>query len=81
MQADGWLPIRADYFDDGELVRTMEFSDVQVVSERPVPMTMLLIPHTDPGESTRVTYTGLEFDADVSPSLFTQRGLRRAAQR
>ena len=81
LNPDGWLPIRSDYYDDGDLVRTMAFSDVQIVSERPVPMTMMLIPHTDPGESTRISYTSLEFDADVSPSLFTQRGLRRAAQR
>jgi hypothetical protein len=81
MNADSWVPVRADYWDDEEIVRTMSFSDVQEVAGRLIPMTMGLIPHTHPGEITRVTYDDLELDIEVSSSLFTQRGLRRAAQR
>ena len=80
MTEDTWVPVRGEYYDDEEIVRTMYFRDVQTISGRPVPMVMELIPHTEPGESTLVQYTLLEFDAEVDEDLFTQRGLRRAAQ-
>lgn len=80
MTEDEWVPVRADYYDDEEIVRTMHFRDVQTISGRPVPMVMELIPHTHPGESTLVEYTLLEFDVEIDEDLFTQRGLRRAAQ-
>jgi outer membrane lipoprotein-sorting protein len=79
--ADSWAPLRSDYYDGDELVRTMQFSNIQDIGGRPIPMIMELIPHTHPGESTRVEYQLLELDVEIDDGLFTQRGLRRAAQR
>jgi hypothetical protein len=76
-----WLPLEAEYFDGEELLRTMRFGEVREVVGRPIPMRFDIIPHDKPGERTTVEYQQLELDADVDPSLFTQRGLRRAAQR
>jgi hypothetical protein len=81
MEAEGWLPVRADYYDGADIVRTMTFSNVQDLGGRPIPMTMELIPRDREGESTRMEYHSLELDAPVEDEIFTQRGLRRAAQR
>ncbi len=80
MDAETWVPLRYEYYDGNELMRTMAFSDVRDVDGRPVPMTMLLQPADAPDEHTRVTYDTLEFDATVDADTFTARGLRRLAQ-
>ena len=75
-----WIPLYSEYFDGAERVRRWEFSNVQVIEGRPIPMSMLLIPDENPEERTQLTYTALAFDIELDDGLFTQRGLRRAAQ-
>jgi outer membrane lipoprotein-sorting protein len=81
MTADDWIPVRSDYYDGDELIRTMAFSDIRNLGGRQIPAVLEVIPYNEPGEYTRVTYDELELDVDVSASLFTPRGLRRVAQR
>ena len=78
--ADTWTPVRTEYFDGDELIRTMTYSDVADVGGRTIPTVMTIVPSDAPDEMTRVEYLSIEFDADVDPDLFTQRGLRRVAQ-
>lgn len=80
MRADNWLPMRTEFYDGDELVRTFVQSDVRDVGGKPIPMRIEIIPHTSPGESTTVVYETLELDVGVDAELFTQRGLRRVAQ-
>ncbi len=75
-----WVPVRAEYWDDGEVVRTMRFEDVRTVAGRPIPMTMVLVPEDAPDERTEVTYLELELDVPVEDGLFTRQGLRRVAR-
>ncbi|TVR03517.1 MAG: outer membrane lipoprotein-sorting protein [Deltaproteobacteria bacterium] len=81
MSAEGWVPLRTEFWDGDTRRRTMTFSDVREVQGRRVPMRMELTPHDHPGERTVVIYERLEFNVDLDASLFTQRGLRREAQR
>ncbi len=72
------IPDEITYWDeDGELVRTMSFLDIQDVSGRKVPMRMRLIPADEPDEFTEVTYEKLEFDPDLPASTFTLQSLRQ----
>jgi outer membrane lipoprotein-sorting protein len=75
-----WVPVVAEYFDEGRLMRTMRFEDVRTVSGRPLPMRMILQPENRPGERTEMRYDRLEFDIPVDADLFTARGLRRVAR-
>lgn len=77
---DRWIPVAEEFYDEGELIRTMRFSDVRTVSGRPIPMRMVLQPVDDPDERTEVQYDELEFDVAVDGDLFTRRGLRRVAR-
>jgi outer membrane lipoprotein-sorting protein len=83
MTADEWLPVKASYFDDGKVVRVMEFSNVKMLGGRKLPAVMELLPQTgdDKGEKTRVEYKKMGFGADVDEGMFTKRGLRRVAKR
>ena len=77
---DDWTPLRAEYYDEGEVIRTMIFQDVRRVAGRSIPMTMILQPSDQPEERTLVEYLELELDIPVDASLFTRQGLRRVAR-
>ena len=73
-----FMPLRARYFDEeGELVRTLTFSDFRRMGDRLVPAHMDMQPHNEPGERTTVSYDELQFDLDIDPSFFSLRTLRR----
>jgi outer membrane lipoprotein-sorting protein len=66
------------YWDeDGTLVRTMSFSDVQMIGGRPVPMKMRMVPADAKGEFTEIVYDRLRFDVDLPDSIFTLQSIRR----
>ena len=75
-QAD-YMPLAARYYDeDGELVRTMEYSEFTEFGDRLVPAVMDMRPTDKPGERTTVRYDELEFDVDVDESFFSLRMLQ-----
>jgi hypothetical protein len=77
---DEWVPVRTEYFDDGELIRIMEFDQVQTIAGKRIPMRMILRPVDDPDEETVVEYLELQLDIPVDEDLFTRQGLRRTAR-
>jgi hypothetical protein len=71
------MPTWVRYYDeDGDLVRTMTFSDFRVMGGRLVPADMLVVPRDKPDESTRLIYHDLEFDIAVDEDFFSLRNLR-----
>jgi hypothetical protein len=75
------MPTWARYYDeDGELVRTLTFSDFRVMGGRLVPAVMDLHPQDKPSERTTVRYNSLEFDIDIDRSFFSLRALRSAGR-
>jgi outer membrane lipoprotein-sorting protein len=75
-----WVPVRSEYYDDGELVRFMAFEDIQTISGKKVPMRMIIRPMDKPEERTVVEYQELELNVPVDDELFTRQGLRREAR-
>ncbi len=76
-----YVPLRTDYYDEGKLMRRMTFSDIREVDGKSIPHRMELRPMDEENEKTVMQYEDLEFGVDVDDSLFTKRGLRRAAKR
>ena len=76
-----WLPVKAEYFDGEDLVRVFRFDEVKELGGRTIPTVLTLEPQEEEGEYTRFEYLEMEFDLEVKDSIFTQRGLRKAAQR
>lgn len=71
------VPVSQVYYDeDGELVRTMSFSEVKEIGGRKVPTQLRLIPADKPNEETRFTYVTLDFDTPVSESTFSLQSLK-----
>jgi hypothetical protein len=80
VDAKDYMPLRAEFYDQQRVARTLTFSDPHVVSGRRVPFTMHMVPADKPDEQTRLEYQRLQFGVPVDPTLFTQRGLRQVAK-
>lgn len=73
-----YMPLWARYHDeDGELARTMMFSDFRDLGGRVVPAVMDMQPADKPNERTSVVYESLEFDIDIDESYFSLNRLKR----
>jgi outer membrane lipoprotein-sorting protein len=77
---DDWVPVRWEYYDDGELVRSMTFDRIQTIAGKKIPMLMTIVPEDKPDEHTAIEYLELQLDVPVDDQLFTRQGLRRAAR-
>lgn len=72
------MPVWAKYYgEDGELRRTMTFSDYEEMDGRLVPARMKLVPEDEPNEFTEILYEELEFNIDLSERIFSLESLRR----
>mgnify|MGYP001436518683 CR=1 FL=1 len=71
------IPVEVAYYDeDGNLARTMAFSDVRDFDGRRVPATMTLIPADKPEEFTRVTTVEADFEVEIDDRIFTLQALK-----
>ena len=71
------MPLWARFYDeDGDLVRTMAYSEFTEFGGRLVPAVMDMHPTDKPGERTTVRYDDLEFDIDLAESFFSLRMLQ-----
>ena len=75
-----WVPIRAEYYDDGKIIRSMSFDEIRTISGKRIPMRMTIVPEDKPEERTVVEYLELQLDIPVDEQIFTRQGLRRAAR-
>ncbi len=71
------MPTWVRYYDeDGDLVRTLTFSDYREMGGRLVPARSLVVPADKPGEETRLIYHELVFGVDLDAGFFSLRNLR-----
>lgn len=73
-----FIPTWERYYDeDGKLVRTATFSQVEKVGGRLVPMRMRMEPADKPGEFTEIVYDKLLFDVALDDEFFSLQNLKR----
>jgi outer membrane lipoprotein-sorting protein len=78
VRKDGYMPMWARYYDeDGELARTLEFSEFRRMGGRLVPAVMNMRPADKPDERTTMLYDHLEFDVGLDKSFFSLQSLKR----
>ena len=71
-------PIRSLYYDeDGALVRTISFDQLEQINNKSVPMRMSLLPEDKPNESTIIVYNEIEFGVPLEQQFFSLKNLKR----
>ena len=66
----------AFYDEDGELVKTLRFSDLRMFGDKLYPARMKMSPADKPGQYTEVVYRELAFRDTLPERYFTQQSLR-----
>ena len=80
IRADG-VPISQLFFDeDGVLVRSLTFSDIQEFGGRLVPTRMVMVPETEEGRSTVLVIEEMAFDEAIPDAIFTRANLSRVGR-
>lgn len=72
------VPLQHTYYDeDGEVVRTMTFSQFEMVQKKLRPLTMRIVPADEPKEFTEIVYNSLSFGESIKDSFFSLGRLKR----
>jgi outer membrane lipoprotein-sorting protein len=71
-------PYRAVYYDEeGALIRTLVFDQIETIDGRSVPMRLSLQPQDKPDESTVIRYQAIEFGLPLAQEFFSLRNLQQ----
>jgi len=76
--ADDYIPLRMNYYDEDLLLsRTLEFTNIQKMDGKMIPILMSMIPVDEPGESTTVKWEEIKFDVAIDDGFFSLRKLQQ----
>lgn len=74
---DNLMPLQNFYFDEsGQLIRTLHFSDPQLINGKVVPMRLTLQPEDKPEESTLIQYQSIRFGLPLEDQFFSLQNLK-----
>lgn len=76
--ADGYLPLLSRYYDeDGQLARTLNFSEIREMGGRRLPAVMRVVPADKPSEYTELIYEKIAFGLPLTEAFFSLQEIRR----
>ena len=76
--ADGYLPLLSRYYDeDGQLARTVTFSEIKEMGGRRLPAVMRVVPADKPDEYTELVYEKIAFGQAIPEAFFSLQEIRR----
>lgn len=71
------LEKQLSYNERGELVRTIEFTDIQEMGGKVIPVKMTIISHKKQSNKTIINYKKAKFNTKIKDSVFSKRNLQR----
>ncbi len=75
---EDFIPLKIIYYDeDLKVSRKLEFSNVQTLDNKKMPLKMKMIPEDEPGESTTIQWQEIKFDLAISDDFFSLHNLQR----
>ena len=74
---EDFIPLRLIYYDeDLNLSRKLEFSNIQIIDNKKIPLKMQMVPENEPGESTTIQWKEIKFNLTISDDFFSLRKLQ-----
>ena len=74
---EDFIPLKIIYYDeDLKVSRKLEFSNIQTVNGRKIPLQMQMTPLEEPEESTIVQWKEIKFDLTINEDFFSLRNLQ-----
>lgn len=73
-----YVPLRQDFYDErGRLVKRLDYSDIEKVSDRTVPRTWLMTNLLKDGKSTRIYLKDVVYNQPIDDNIYTLSNLKR----
>ena len=73
-----FVPFKQEFYDErGELVRTMNYSDVRSMGGRRLPTRWEMRPQGKPGNATTIVLKNAVYDEPIAAEVFSQRNLQK----
>src|SRR3989338_493744 len=66
-----------DYIERGELIRTLEFSEVKMIKNKRVPTKIVCLPHRKKEQKTEIHYKKMDFDISYPENFFSLSRLQK----
>jgi hypothetical protein len=76
---DLWIQLKIDYYQDKDIYRTGEFTDVRMIDGIPTPF-KLIMENRKTGHRTDLTIESIQYHTHFPDDLFSQRSLERAGK-
>lgn len=78
IRKNDFVPLRIDYYDErGELIRTLNYSDIRPVNGRTIPTRWEMQPLAKPGKKTTLLIKSITYDKPVDAEIFSLRNLKQ----
>lgn len=78
IRKDDFVPLKEEYYSErGQLVKTLEFSDIEPVSDRVIPRTWRMTSAVKEKHSTVIRLIDVQYDLPVDDGIFTLTNLTR----
>jgi len=76
IRKDKLIPVRQEFYDErGQLIRTLNYSDIRQMGGRETPTRWEMQPVNEPGKKTTILIQNVKYDQPISDDIFTQRQL------
>ncbi len=76
---DLWIQVKIDYYQNKDVYRSGEFTDVRMIDGIPTPF-KLIMENRKTGHRTELTLESIQYHTRFSDDLFSQRSLERAGK-
>jgi hypothetical protein len=76
---DLWVQVKVEYYQDRDVYRAGEFTDVRTIDGIPTPFTMNM-ENRKTGHRTELTVQSIQYHTQFKDDLFTQRSLERSGK-
>ena len=76
VDSEFWLPLKIDYYEDGELVKTLLTFDHAELDGRWTAQMLEMTDH-ESGSQTRLILNEVDYNTEIDPGVFTTRNLER----
>ena len=74
---DGFIPMKEEYYNEkGKLIKVLDYSDVEKVSDRVIPRTWKMTSLIEKGHTTTITIIEANYNTPIDESVFTLTNLR-----
>jgi outer membrane lipoprotein-sorting protein len=74
---ENYLPVRVENYNEyGDLVSTINFSEIKKLGGREIPTVMEMIPHEKPGHKTIITTHMADYSIGLNQGFFSQQNMR-----